>query len=99
MVPALFSATGFAAYRGLLNTVTPLKVSLTTNLLNLVLDPLAIFGLGKFGIKAPVGSIFGRICSGLGASGAAAAVILIPLPTKSTAVSMIQLSKQKRRSP
>ena len=79
MVPALFSATGFAAYRGLLNTVTPLKVSLTTNLLNLVLDPLAIFGLGKFGIKAPVGSIFGRICSGLGASGAAAATSISEL--------------------
>jgi len=51
MVPALFSATGFAAYRGLLNTVTPLKVSLVTNAINLVLDPLFIFkgGLGAAG--------------------------------------------------
>jgi len=49
MIPALFSATGFAAYRGLLNTVTPMKVSLTANLLNLVLDPLCIFGLGRSG--------------------------------------------------
>lgn len=71
MVPALFSATGFAAYRGLLNTVTPLKVSLVTNLLNLVLDPLCIFGLGKTGIKAP--TMLLRIWNGLGASGAAAA--------------------------
>jgi Na+-driven multidrug efflux pump len=43
MVPALLSATGFAAYRGMLDTVTPLKVSLFTNALNLVLDPLLIF--------------------------------------------------------
>ncbi|KAL7531820.1 hypothetical protein ACHAXR_004258, partial [Thalassiosira sp. AJA248-18] len=79
MIPALFSATGFAAYRGLLNTVTPLKVSLVTNLLNLVLDPLAIFGLGKFvGIAAP-SSILSGIWSGLGASGAAAATSISEL--------------------
>ena len=72
MIPALFSATGFAAYRGLLNTVTPLKVSLTTNFINLVLDPLCIFGL-----KGVAGNnIVARwkwIMTGLGASGAAAA--------------------------
>ena len=61
MIPALFSSTGFAAYRGLLNTVTPLKVSLVTNFLNLILDPICIFGLGKIAVPA------------LGASGAAAA--------------------------
>eukprot|EP00540_Astrosyne_radiata_P021182 CAMPEP_0116824718 /NCGR_PEP_ID=MMETSP0418-20121206/1553_1 /TAXON_ID=1158023 /ORGANISM="Astrosyne radiata, Strain 13vi08-1A" /LENGTH=327 /DNA_ID=CAMNT_0004453121 /DNA_START=1 /DNA_END=984 /DNA_ORIENTATION=+ len=43
MIPAIITATGFAAYRGLLNTVTPLKVSLLTNTVNLVLDPLMIF--------------------------------------------------------
>jgi len=73
MIPALFSATGFAAYRGLLNTITPLKVSLTTNLLNLVLDPLCIFGIKGLGIAAPNNMILKRIWSGLGASGAAAA--------------------------
>lgn len=51
MVPSLFAATGFAAYRGMLNTVTPLKVSLLTNAVNLVMDPLLIFsgGLGAAG--------------------------------------------------
>ncbi|KAL7461922.1 hypothetical protein ACHAXS_002327 [Conticribra weissflogii] len=51
MIPALFSATGFAAYRGMLNTVTPLKVSLVTNLLNGILDPIFIVwsGLGAAG--------------------------------------------------
>ena len=43
MIPALMASTGFAAYRGLLDTVTPLKVSLFTNGLNLVLDPLLIY--------------------------------------------------------
>jgi putative MATE family efflux protein len=48
MVPSLISATGFAAYRGMLNTVTPLKVSLMTNAVNLILDPLFMFH-GGFG--------------------------------------------------
>jgi putative MATE family efflux protein len=55
MIPALFSATGFAAYRGLLNTVTPLKVSLVTNLLNLLADPIAIFGLPALGWSKGMG--------------------------------------------
>lgn len=81
MVPALFSATGFAAYRGLLNTVTPLKVSLTTNLLNLLLDPLCIFGLSGLGIGSKAAGnvvthssmVMEGIRNGLGSSGAAAA--------------------------
>lgn len=72
MIPALFSSTGFAAYRGLLNTVTPLKVSLVTNLLNLILDPLCIFGLEKTGITV-VPAFLLKFWNGLGASGAAAA--------------------------
>jgi len=48
MVPSLISATGSAAYRGMLDTITPLKVSLMTNAANLVLDPLLIF-TGRFG--------------------------------------------------
>lgn len=43
MVPSLMAATGSAAYRGMLNTVTPLKVSLMTNAINLVMDPLLIY--------------------------------------------------------
>jgi Na+-driven multidrug efflux pump len=54
MVPALLASTSFTAYRGLLNTVLPLRVSLTTNLLNLALDPLFIFGLGRGGAATPL---------------------------------------------
>jgi putative MATE family efflux protein len=49
LIPALLSAVGFAAFRGMLDTVTPLKVSLASNALNLVLDPLLIFGC-KMGV-------------------------------------------------
>ena len=77
MVPALFASTGFAAYRGLLNTVTPLKVSLTTNLMNLALDPLFIFGMGRGGTAATGGASF--LSSGLGPSGAAAATSIAEL--------------------
>lgn len=45
LIPALISAVGFAAFRGLLDSVTPLKVSLASNTLNLVLDPILIFTL------------------------------------------------------
>jgi len=69
MIPALFSATGFAAYRGLLNTVTPLKVSLVTNGLNLVTDPIFIFGLPLKGL----GGAFGALTKGMGVAGAALA--------------------------
>jgi putative MATE family efflux protein len=65
MIAALVSSTGFAAYRGLLNTVTPLKVSLATNLVNLVADPLLIFGIPKLGLIPAI--------SGLGVGGAAIA--------------------------
>lgn len=54
MIPSLVSSTGFAAYRGLLNTVTPLKVSLLTNFINLIADPLFIFGL-PFGMAKGLG--------------------------------------------
>lgn len=50
MVPSLLAATGSAAYRGLLDTMTPLKVSMTTNVVNLFLDPLLMFG-GKGAFK------------------------------------------------
>ncbi len=66
MISALISSTGFAAYRGLLNTVTPLKVSLATNLFNLVADPLLIFG-----IPFKLGPL--PILKGLGVGGAAIA--------------------------
>jgi putative MATE family efflux protein len=92
MVPALFASTGFAAYRGLLNTVTPLKVSLTTNLMNLALDPLFIFGMGSGGVGGAVSSS-SFLSNGLGPSGAAAATSVAEL---ASAVIYLRLLVRRR---
>eukprot|EP00588_Corethron_pennatum_P014833 CAMPEP_0194278342 /NCGR_PEP_ID=MMETSP0169-20130528/10408_1 /TAXON_ID=218684 /ORGANISM="Corethron pennatum, Strain L29A3" /LENGTH=411 /DNA_ID=CAMNT_0039022497 /DNA_START=430 /DNA_END=1666 /DNA_ORIENTATION=- len=42
MIPSLISATSFAAFRGTLDTKTPLVISSVANLLKLLLDPLFI---------------------------------------------------------
>lgn len=44
-VPSLVSLVGFSAFRGILDTLTPVKISLMANLLNAVLDPIFIFTL------------------------------------------------------
>jgi Na+-driven multidrug efflux pump len=64
MIPALFSATGFATFRGMMDTVTPLKVSLATNLLNLVLDPLLIFASPLGFVGAALATAFSEATSG-----------------------------------
>jgi len=53
-VPALLSTVGFAAFRGVLDTVTPLRVVAFSNLLNVLLDPILMFwmGLGISGAAA-----------------------------------------------
>ena len=42
-IPALLSTVGFAAFRGTMDVVTPLKISLLSNLVNVFLDPFLIF--------------------------------------------------------
>jgi len=65
MVPTIVAATGFAAYRGMLNTVTPLKVNLATNLLNLVLDPVLMFGSGMGFVGAALATAISETAAGL----------------------------------
>jgi len=61
----LVSSIGFAAFRGMLDTVTPLKVSLASNALNLVLDPLLIFG-AKMGVAgAALATAISEVGAGL----------------------------------
>lgn len=79
LVPALLSSCGFAAYNGMLNTVTPLKVTLTTNLINMILDPLFIFGLGRRASATQSSFIHSSLQTGFGAAGAAAATSLSEL--------------------
>ena len=40
------SVVGFAAFRGVMDTVTPLQVSALSNLINVCLDPLLMFTMG-----------------------------------------------------
>ena len=52
-LPSLVSLIGFSAFRGMMDTVTPLKISLFANILNAVLDPILIFR-GEFQLlRAP----------------------------------------------
>ena len=44
-VPSLISLVGFSAFRGILDTLTPVKISLFANLFNAVLDPFLMFTL------------------------------------------------------
>lgn len=45
LVPALLSTVAFAVFRGTLDIVTPLRISIVSNLVNIVLDPIFIFQL------------------------------------------------------
>jgi len=48
-IPALLSTVAFAAFRGSMDVLTPLKISVLANLINIVLDPIFIFDL-KMGV-------------------------------------------------
>jgi MATE family multidrug resistance protein len=48
--PSLLSVTGYSAFRGALDTVTPLRISLLANLFNAILDPICMFTF-NMGIK------------------------------------------------
>lgn len=53
-LPALLSTIGFAAFRGTMDVVTPLKIALISNVVNVILDPILIFnaGMGVAGAAA-----------------------------------------------
>ena len=53
-LPALLSTIGFAAFRGTMDVVTPLKIALVSNIVNVILDPVLIFkaGMGVSGAAA-----------------------------------------------
>lgn len=44
-LPSLISIIGFSAFRGTLDTATPLKISAISNIFNAVLDPILMFSL------------------------------------------------------
>ena len=48
-LPALLARVCFAVFRGTMDFVTPLRISIVSNLVNIILDPLLIFNFG-FGV-------------------------------------------------
>ena len=64
-IPAVLSTIGFAAYRGKLDVVTPLKISLVTQLINVVLDPILIFRMGLGVAGASLATGIAELLSGL----------------------------------
>jgi len=45
-MPALQAVVGFSIFRGAMDVLTPLKISIISNLVNIVFDPICIFILG-----------------------------------------------------
>ena len=43
-LPALLCTVGFASFRGSMDVVTPLKIAFVSNMVNMILDPILIFG-------------------------------------------------------
>lgn len=62
-LPSLFSLIGFSAFRGVMDTVTPLKISLFANLMNAVLDPFLIFNAGMGVTGAALATLGAEISS------------------------------------
>ena len=45
-VPALISTVAFASFRGTLDIMTPLRIAVISNIVNVLLDPFLIFHMG-----------------------------------------------------
>mmetsp|Transcript_7453 Transcript_7453/g.11690 ORF Transcript_7453/g.11690 Transcript_7453/m.11690 type:complete len:349 (+) Transcript_7453:776-1822(+) len=62
-LPSLVSIIGFSAFRGTLDTKTPLKISLFSNMCNAVLDPILMFTM-KMGVSgAALATLFSEVIS------------------------------------
>ena len=64
-LPAVISLVGFSTFRGVLDTVTPVKISLFANLFNAILDPILIFTLGWGVTGAAVATLVAELLSAM----------------------------------
>ena len=62
-LPSLISLVGFSAFRGVMDTVTPVKISLFANVFNAVFDPLLIFTLAMGVPGAAIATLAAEIVS------------------------------------
>lgn len=65
-LPSLISLIGFSAFRGTLDTSTPLKISAISNVFNAVLDPILIFTLSLGVPGAAIATLAAEIISAFG---------------------------------
>jgi len=64
-LPSIVTLIGFSAFRGVLDTTTPLKISLLANLINVVLDPILIFKMNMGVTGAALATLAAEIVSAL----------------------------------
>ena len=64
-IPSLISLVGFSAFRGVLDTVTPVKISVFANIINVILDPILIFW-ASMGVKgAAIATLVAEVVSAI----------------------------------
>jgi len=61
----MMSVIGFSAFRGILNTVTPVKISIFANMINIILDPILIFSLGMGVPGAALATVIAEVASAI----------------------------------
>ena len=83
-LPSLISLVGFSAFRGVLDTVTPVKISSFANVFNAILDPILIFALSMGVPGAALATLAAEIIS---------AVTYLVLMRKRKMIRMRQLIK------
>jgi len=64
-LPSIITLIGFSAFRGVLDTTTPLKISLLANLINIVLDPILIFKANMGVTGAALATLASEVVSAL----------------------------------
>ena len=62
-IPALMSLIGFSAFRGTLDTTTPLKISLASNAFNAIFDPVLMFTLAMGVTGAALATLSAEVIS------------------------------------
>lgn len=65
LVPALWESVGFAAFRGLQDARTPLKISVASNLFNAIVDPVLIFACSLGVAGAAIATALAELGAGL----------------------------------
>jgi len=64
-LPSCISLVGFSSFRGVQDTVTPVKISLFANVFNAILDPILIFSLSMGVTGAAIATLAAEVISAI----------------------------------